>query len=112
MYAIQPINKFYITNRYVGLYKNNLPYLVYEGNEDFPQAIHGFYRLDSAIKYLTNFINRTEIRNLKLTTAEVVDIALVNNANKFQIVKYHIDGNEMKIDEIFPQPQFTRKEWY
>lgn len=113
MFAIQPINRFYKNVRYVGIRKEtNLPYLVYEGNPDCPRDIHDFGTLESAIEYLTKFINRENINVSELSTSQMVDIALVNNSNKFDIIEYHIEDDKIKVINTYPQSQFNRKDWY
>jgi len=112
MFAIECINKFYKYHRYVGLRDTNLPYLVYEGNSDCPKDIHDFQTKENAEKYLANFISRENIDVMKLGISEMVDIALVNNSNKFSILEYSIDNDKLVVVNEYPQDQFTRKEWW
>lgn len=113
MFAIQPINKFYTNKRYVGIRANsNLPYPVYDGNPDCPKDIHGFETKESALDYLTKFVNREGIDVVKLSISEIVDISLINNSNQFQIIEYEIEDNKLKVLNTYPQPQFTREGWY
>lgn len=109
MFAIQPVNKLYKTKRYVGINsETNIPYLVYEGNDDYPEAIHDFGTLKAALDYLTKFINRENFDINALSPSQVVDVVLVNNANQFNIVEYTIDEGELKISNTHKQPQFNR----
>lgn len=112
MFAIQPINKYYQNNRYVGLRKDtNLPYLVYEGNPDFPNDVYGFNTAHEALTYLEKFISHEGLDIENITTAQVIDLALVNNANKFQIIEYDINDGKFTILNTYPQPQFNREGW-
>lgn len=114
MFAIRPTNRFYKTNRYVGVRSDTkLPYLVYEGNSDFPGSIHDFGTLEAAVSYLTKtIVNRDDIDIASLSPSQMVDLSLVNNANKFDIIEYSIQNNTLEIINTFPQPQFSRKDWY
>lgn len=110
MFAIQPINRLYKDKRYIGLREDKIiPYLIYEGNSDYPNDIYGFANKEDALTYLTCFVDRTEINKMKLTTSQIVDIALVNNCVGFQIVEYEIQEGNMIILNILPQPQFNKK---
>jgi len=113
MFAIQPINKFYSTKRYVAINsETNIPYLVYECNADYPQAIHDFGTLEAATDYLTKFITRENIDINKLTTAQVIDVVLVNNCNQFDIIEYEIEEGQVKVKNTYTQPQFNRSAWF
>ena len=109
MFAIQPINKLYKTKRYVGINsETKIPYLVYEGNSDYPTAIHDFGTRESALDYLTKFIYRENIDINSLPTSQVIDVVLVNNANQFDIIEYDIVEGEFKVLNTYRQPQFNR----
>ena len=112
MYAIQCINRLYKGTKYVGLRDTGLPYPVFDGNTDCPKDIHDFGTKEAAEAFLAKFLKRENIDLSQLSTSEVVDIALVNNANKFQIIKYHIDNDNVVVDEKYELPQFNRKDWY
>ena len=113
MFAIQPINKFYSTVKYVGIHSDTkLPYIVYATNPNCPKDVHGFKTLEEAVDYLTKFINRENIDISSLTTSQIVDISLVNNANQFDIVEYEVVEGKMKIISSHTQKQFNRDNWY
>lgn len=113
MFAIQPSNRLYKDNRYIGVRKDSdLPYIIYEGNADFPQDIHDFGTKDAALEYLTKIMNRDGIDVFKLTTSQVVDLSLVDNADKYYIIEYEIIENKLKVINSYLQSQFTRKGWY
>lgn len=113
MFAIRPTNRFYKINRYVGIRSDtNLPYLVYEGNSDFPGSIHDFGTLEAAKLYLKKIVEHIDIDVTELSTSQMVDLALVNNANKFDIIEYTIVDNKLCITATHPQPQYNRKDWY
>ena len=112
MFAIQAINRFYKINRYFGVRDNGLPFLVYEGNSDYPKAIHRFKTQESAERYLTEFIQRKNIDMTKISLSERIDIILCNNSNKFQIVEFNVDNDKMVISNTYKLPQFDRKDWY
>lgn len=113
MFAIQPINRFYSTKRYVGVRPDsNLPYLVYESNSDYPNSIHGFTTYNDALSYLTKIVNREDLDVCNLTTSQTIDLVLVDNANKFDIIEFEIAEGQLKILNTYPQTQFSRKDWY
>lgn len=113
MFIIQSINKFYNTRRFVGIRsESNLPYVVYAGNPDYPSAIHDFESVENAVDWLTKFIHRENIDVTVLSTSQVIDLSLVNNANQFQILECNIVDSELEIVNTFPQPQFDRDCWY
>lgn len=112
MFAIQCINKFYKYSRYIGLHDSGLPFLVYEGNSNFPHSVHDFASKENAADYLAKFISRENIDVSKISISEMVDISLVNNSNKFTIIEYSIDNNKLVVVKEYPQDQYTRKEWY
>ena len=112
MFAIQPINKFYTTRKFIGISKDNLPYPVYEGNDNCPSEIHDFTSLENAVDYLTKFLNRENINVLNLSISQTLDIALVNDANDFNIIEYEVDEGHIKVLNTYPQTQFARNNWY
>ncbi len=113
MFAIQPINKFYSTVKYVGIHSDTkLPYIVYATNPNCPKDVYYFGTLEAAVDYLNKFINRENIDINNLTTSQTIDIYLVNNANQFDIVEYEIVDDKMKIISIHTQQQFNRDSWY
>lgn len=113
MFVIQPVNKFYNNRKFVGVHSDtNLPYIVYEGNKDFPADVYDFKSLENAINWLSEFIHRDNIDVLKLSTSELVDISLVNNANQFLILECEIEDNKLNIVNNYPQKQFDRDNWY
>lgn len=113
MFAIQPINKFYNTKKYLAINsETNIPYIIYEGGPNYPEGIKGFETPKDAVDYLTKFINREGIDVMSLTISQMVDISLVNNANQFDIVEYEIQEGKMKVIATHTQTQFNRDAWY
>lgn len=113
MFAIQPTNRFYKEHRYVGVRSDTeLPYLIYETSQGFPNDIHDFETLEAAKLYLKKIVEHIDIDVTKLSTSQMVDLALVNNANKFDIIQYTIEDNKLCITATYPQPQYSRKDWY
>ena len=113
MFAIQPINKFYSTVKYVGINnETKVPFVVYANNPNCPKDVYDFGTLESAVDYLTKFIHRENVDVNHLTTSQLVDVSLVNNANQFDIVEYEVVEGKMKIISIHTQTQFNRDSWY
>ena len=113
MFAIQPSNRLYKDKRYVGIRKDTgLPYLIYEGNPDYPKDIYGFATKQEALVYLNKIIYREDINVSELTTSQIVDLTLVNDADKFYVVDYEIADNTMCVHTTELQDEFTRKGWY
>ena len=113
MFAIQPINKFYSTVKYVGINnETKVPFVVYANNPNCPKDVYGFETLKDAVDYLTKFIHRENVDINHLTTSQLVDVSLVNNANQFDIVEYEVVDSKMKIISTHTQTQFNRDSWY
>ena len=113
MFAIQPINKFYTTVKYVGINNDTkVPFVVYADNPNCPKDVYDFGTFEAALDYLTKFIHRENIDVSELTTSQIVDVSLVNNANQFDIVEYEIEDGKMKILSAHTQTQFSRDNWY
>lgn len=110
MFAIESICKTQKSRKFFGLRETNLPYPVYDGSANYPKDIFGFTNYDEALAYLTKFINREGIDIMQLSTSQVVDLMLANNATKFQIVEYVIENDKINIIKEYPLPQFTRKD--
>lgn len=112
MFVIQPINRLYKENKYVGIRESGLPYPIYETSKGYPSAIHDFESKEAAESFLIKFVNHENIDISELSASQMVDIALVNNANKFQILKCKIENNKLVVEETYQLPQFSRKDWY
>lgn len=113
MFAIQPTNRLYPSNKYIGVRPDsNLPYPVYEGSANFPKEIYDFKTKEAALAYLAKILDREGIDLGTLITSQIVDLMLISNADKFYIIEYEIVDDKIKVLNSYLQPQFTRKGWY
>ena len=97
MFAIQCTNKLYSYNRYVGLKASGKPQIVYEGSSNYPDAIHGFEDKKSAEEFLNKIIARKGVDFNSVSSADIVDLALITNSTEFRIIEFEIQDKELKI---------------
>lgn len=97
MFAIQCVNRLYNYHRYVGLKSSGNPQIVYEGSSNFPDAIKGFREKESAEKFLTKIITREDVDIYSISSADIVDYALITDSTEFRIIEYRIRNGNLEI---------------
>ena len=97
MFAIQCINRLYKYYRYIGLKSSGNPQIVYEGSNNFPDAIKGFREKESAEKFLTKIITREDVDIYSISPADIVDYALITDSTEFRIIEYRIRNGNLEI---------------
>ena len=97
MFAIQCTNKLYSYKRFVGLKASGKPQIVYEGSSNYPEAIHGFEDKKSAEEFLIKIITREGVDINTISSADIVDYALITNSTEFRIIEYNIQDDKLEI---------------
>ena len=108
MFAIQCINKLYSYNRYVGLKDSGKPQIVYEGSDNYLEAIRSFEDKKSAEEFLIKILTREGMNLESLSVSDVVDLCLIGNSTEFKIIEYNIQDNKLEIlNSYLLDPSYT-----
>ena len=100
-FMIQCTNKLYSYKRYVGLKASGNPQIVYEGSDNYLEAIHGFEDKKSAEEFLIKIITREGVDLESISPSDIIDYTLISDSTEFRIIEYKIQDNKLEIIDSY-----------